>query len=50
MAQFRILTPDAQYPDDATVEQETAGPDFAFDIHRIRDPVSLPPGGAGGSR
>src|SRR4051812_5941808 len=44
MAQFRILTPDAQYPDDATVERETAGPAFAFDVHRVRDPANLPQG------
>ncbi|AWN15382.1 C-terminal binding protein [Salinisphaera sp. LB1] len=34
---FRILTPDAQYDDDAELERETAGPDFAFDIFRERD-------------
>lgn len=44
MARFRILTPDAQYPDDALVEREVAGPDFAFGIHRTRDVAQLPDG------
>jgi phosphoglycerate dehydrogenase-like enzyme len=44
MARFQILTPDAQYPDDPTVEREVAGPDFAFEVHRVRGPAELPPG------
>ncbi|HEY0523111.1 MAG TPA: C-terminal binding protein [Stellaceae bacterium] len=44
MTRFRILTPDAQYADDATVERETAGPDYAFEIHRVRAPAELPAG------
>lgn len=34
---YRILTPDAQYDDDAEVERESAGPDFVFDICRERE-------------
>jgi hypothetical protein len=34
--------PNAQYPDDAEVERETAGADFNFSIFRTRDPAALP--------
>ena len=34
---FTILTPDAQYPDDAVVERQVAGKDVEFLIHRSRD-------------
>lgn len=43
MARFRLLTPDAQYPDDAQIERRTAGPDVDWDIFRERDPAKLPP-------
>src|SRR5690348_4924967 len=43
-ARFTILTPDAQYPDDGVVEREFTGPDFAFEIHRVRTPAELPAG------
>lgn len=36
MSKFRILTPDAQYTDDATIERQTAGPDVAWKIFRER--------------
>ncbi len=36
MTEFRILTPDAQYADDAVIERQTAGPDVAWDIFRER--------------
>ncbi len=39
---FQILTPDAQYADDAVVERRTAGDGFRFDIHRVRDAGDLP--------
>ncbi|MBV8379035.1 MAG: C-terminal binding protein [Verrucomicrobia bacterium] len=39
---FTILTPDAQYPDDAVVERQVAGKDVHFFIHRTRDPASIP--------
>jgi phosphoglycerate dehydrogenase-like enzyme len=39
---FTILTPDAQYPDDALVERQVAGKDVEFFIHRTRDPAALP--------
>jgi D-3-phosphoglycerate dehydrogenase len=35
-ARFRILTPDAQYADDAVIERQTAGPDVEWDIYRER--------------
>ncbi len=34
---FRILTPDAQYADDAVIERRTAGEDVHWDIFRERD-------------
>lgn len=39
---FQILTPDAQYADDGSVERRTAGDGFRFDIHRVRDAAELP--------
>lgn len=39
---FTILTPDAQYPDDALVERNVAGPDVDFLLHRTRDPDAIP--------
>lgn len=39
---FTILTPDAQYPDDALVERQIAGPDVQFLLHRTRDPAAIP--------
>jgi phosphoglycerate dehydrogenase-like enzyme len=39
---FTILTPDAQYPDDAVVERQVAGKDVEFLIHRSRDPAAIP--------
>ncbi|PKU23404.1 C-terminal binding protein [Telmatospirillum siberiense] len=39
---FTILTPDAQYPDDALVERKVAGPDVEFRLHRTRDPAAIP--------
>jgi phosphoglycerate dehydrogenase-like enzyme len=42
MARFRLLTPDAQYPDDAIIERRTAGSDVDWDIFRERDPGKLP--------
>jgi D-3-phosphoglycerate dehydrogenase len=41
MARFRLLTPDAQYPDDAVIERRTAGPEIDWDIFRERDPRKL---------
>ena len=41
MARFRLLTPDAQYPDDAVIERRTAGPEVDWDIFRERDPQKL---------
>jgi phosphoglycerate dehydrogenase-like enzyme len=34
---FRLLTPDAQYADDAEIERRTAGPDVHWDIYRERN-------------
>jgi phosphoglycerate dehydrogenase-like enzyme len=42
MARFRLLTPDAQYADDALIERRTAGPDVDWDIFRERLPKRLP--------
>ena len=36
MTKFRIVTPDAQYADDAVIERRTAGPDVAWSIFRER--------------
>jgi phosphoglycerate dehydrogenase-like enzyme len=41
MARFRLLTPDAQYTDDALIERRTAGPDVDWDIFRERLPERL---------
>lgn len=41
-ARFRVLVPDAQYDDDGMVERAAAGPDFAFDIHRVRRVADVP--------
>ncbi len=34
---FRLLTPDAQYADDAVIERRTAGPDVTWEIFRERE-------------
>ena len=39
---FHILTPDAQYADDADIERAAAGDLFAFEIHRLRDAAAIP--------
>lgn len=39
--QIHLLTPDAQYADDAVVERETAGPDVRWSIMRERAPEAL---------
>jgi D-3-phosphoglycerate dehydrogenase len=36
MSQYRLLTPDAQYADDGTIERKTAGQDVQWDIQRTR--------------
>lgn len=41
MAYFRLLTPDAQYADDAVIERRTAGREVEWDIFRARDPEML---------
>lgn len=43
MSRFRLLTPDAQYADDAEIERRTAGSDVDWDIHRARTMADLPP-------
>lgn len=43
MARFRLLTPDAQYQDDAIIERGTAGPDVDWDIFRERDAAKVTP-------
>ena len=42
MTRFQLLTPDAQYPDDATIERETAGIGVDWCIHRARRPEAIP--------
>ncbi|PJE28907.1 D-3-phosphoglycerate dehydrogenase/C-terminal binding protein [Pseudooceanicola antarcticus] len=42
MTTFRLLTPDAQYPDDALIERETAGSDVHWSIFRERTPAAIP--------
>lgn len=42
MPRYRLLTPDAQYPDDAIIERRTAGPEVDWDIFRERAPERLP--------
>lgn len=41
MPQFHLMTPDAQYADEAGIERETAGPDVAWSIFRERDPDAI---------
>ncbi|MCX5496609.1 C-terminal binding protein [Kaistia dalseonensis] len=41
-SRLRLFTPDAQYPDDGTIERQTAGPDVDWTICRERAPESLP--------
>ncbi len=41
-ARFRVLTPDAQYDDEAEIERATAGPDFHFEVFRERRGDRLP--------
>ncbi len=43
MARFRLLTPDAQYADDALIERRTAGADVDWDIFRERSPEKVSP-------
>lgn len=45
---FQILTPDAQYADDAVVERRTAGDLFRFEIHRLHDAAEIPEAGLAG--
>lgn len=42
MAQFHLMTPDAQYADDAQIERETAGPAVDWGVFRERDPQAIP--------
>jgi D-3-phosphoglycerate dehydrogenase len=42
MPRFRLLTPDAQYPDDGVIERRTAGDDVQWDIRRVRTVNELP--------
>ncbi len=42
MPRFNLVTPDAQYPDDALIERQTAGSDVGWSIFRERDPEKLP--------
>jgi phosphoglycerate dehydrogenase-like enzyme len=42
MHRFRLLTPDAQYPDDGTIERQAAGDDVAWDIRRANAMGGLP--------
>jgi phosphoglycerate dehydrogenase-like enzyme len=44
MNRFRLLTPDAQYADDAVIERRTAGNDVDWDVQRARDISELDPG------
>lgn len=39
---LRILTPDAQYADDATIERQTSGPDVEWSVFRERSAERLP--------
>lgn len=41
MSRFRLLTPDAQYPDDAQIERQTAGDQVDWDIFRARSPDQI---------
>jgi phosphoglycerate dehydrogenase-like enzyme len=42
MPRFRLLTPDAQYPDDGVIERQTAGGDVEWDIRRAQTMDELP--------
>lgn len=42
MTRFRLLTPDAQYQDNGTIERRTAGADVQWDIFRERSLQGLP--------
>ncbi|CAM3539959.1 C-terminal binding protein [Thalassospira profundimaris] len=42
MSRFRLLTPDAQYPDDAQIERRTAGDQVDWNIFRERSPDNIP--------
>ncbi|ASM74850.1 MULTISPECIES: C-terminal binding protein [Roseobacteraceae] len=42
MSRLHLLTPDAQYPDDAEIERTTAGPLVDWSIHRERQPAAIP--------
>ena len=42
MARFRLMTPDAQYADDGTIERQTAGDDVDWDIRRARSLEEVP--------
>jgi phosphoglycerate dehydrogenase-like enzyme len=42
MTRFRLLTPDAQYIDDGSIERHTAGADVQWDIFRERSLAGLP--------
>ncbi len=42
MSRFRLLTPDAQYPDDGIIERQTAGPDVDWEIFRATSVQELP--------
>jgi phosphoglycerate dehydrogenase-like enzyme len=42
MTRYRLLTPDAQYADDAIIERRTGGDDVDWDIFRERSPDKLP--------
>lgn len=42
MSRFRLLTPDAQYPDDAQIERLTSGDQVDWDIFRERSPDQIP--------
>ncbi len=42
MQSFRLLTPDAQYADDALIERATAGTGVTWDIFRERSPECIP--------
>jgi len=44
MPRFRILTPDAQYPDEGVIERSTAGNDVDWAIYRARRLDELPAG------
>lgn len=41
-ARFTILTPDAQYADDAVIERQVCGADIDFEIRRERDRKQIP--------